>query len=68
MRRNPLILAIGIVLVIIFFLLLFTFQVRQSEVVLVTTFGKPSEPYTKPGIKLRWPWGIQMVHRFDQRV
>jgi membrane protease subunit HflC len=68
MRRNPLILIIGIVLVVIFFLLLFTFQVRQSEVVMVTTFGRPSEPYTKPGIYLRWPWGIQMVHRFDQRV
>src|SRR6185369_7068777 len=68
MRRNPLILIIGIVLVIIFFLLLFTFQVRKSEVVLVTTFGKPSEPYKDPGIFLRWPWGIQMVHRFDQRV
>jgi len=68
MRRNPLILFIGVVLVIIFFLLLFTFQVRQSEVVLVTTFGKPSNPYTEPGIKLRAPWGIQMVHRFDKRV
>jgi membrane protease subunit HflC len=68
MRRNPLILFIGIVLVIIFFLLLFTFQVRKSEVVMVTTFGKPSEPKTEPGIYLRWPWGIQMVHRFDQRV
>jgi len=56
------------VLVVIFFLLLFTFQVRQSEVVLVTTFGKPSEPKDKPGIYFRWPWGIQMVHRFDQRV
>src|SRR6185295_11545552 len=68
MRRNPLILLIGIVVVIIFFLLLFTFQVRQSEVVLVTTFGKPSAPKDKPGIYLRWPWGIQMVHRFDQRI
>jgi len=68
MRRNPLILIIGVLVVVIFFLLLFTFQVRQSEVVLKTTFGKPSEPITTPGIKLRWPWGIQMVHRFDQRV
>src|SRR6267142_1055221 len=68
MRRNPLILVIGIVLVIIFGLLLFTFQVRKTEVVLVTTFGKPKKPITEPGIYLRWPWGIQMVHRFDQRV
>jgi membrane protease subunit HflC len=68
MRRNPLILIIGAVVVIIFLLLLFTFQVRKSEVVLVTTFGSPSSPKNKPGIYLRWPWGIQMVHRFDQRT
>jgi membrane protease subunit HflC len=69
MKRNPLILIIGIVLVIIFGLLLFTFQVRKSEVVVVTTFGKPTREITEPGVLyFRWPWGIQMVHRFDQRV
>src|SRR3954470_8274054 len=68
MRRNPLILFIGLVLVIIFGFLLFSFQVRKSEVVLVTTFGQPRKPYTKPGLYFRLPWGIQMVHRFDQRV
>src|SRR6476659_2579564 len=68
MRRNPVILIIGAVVVIIFLLLLFTYQVRQSEVVLVTTFGKPSLPKDKAGLYLRLPWGIQMVHRFDNRV
>jgi len=59
----------GILLVAIFALLLFFFQVRQSEVVVVTTFGKPTrKPITEPGLYLRWPWGIQMVHRFDKRV
>jgi membrane protease subunit HflC len=68
MNRNRLTLFIGILLVLIFFLLLFTFQVRQSEVVVVTTFGKPTRTLDKPGPYLRLPWGIQMVHRFDQRV
>src|SRR3954465_3733993 len=68
MRRNPLILLIGVILVIIFGFLLFSFQVRKSEVVLVTTFGQPRKPYTEPGLYFRLPWGIQMVHRFDQRV
>ena len=40
MKRNLLTLIIGAVLVVIFALLLFTFQVRQSEVAVVTTFGK----------------------------
>ena len=42
MKRNPLILTIGVLLIAMVFLLLFVFQVRQSEVVVVTTFGKPT--------------------------
>lgn len=68
MKRNPLTIAISILLVLIVLLLLFVYQVRQSEVVVVTTFGKPTRPITKPGPKLKWPWPIQNVHRFDQRV
>ena len=40
MKRNLLTLVIGAVLIVIFALLLFVFQVRQSEVAVVTTFGK----------------------------
>ena len=42
MKRNLFTLVIGAVLVVIFALLLFVFQVRQSEVAVVTTFGKPT--------------------------
>jgi membrane protease subunit HflC len=56
------------VLGVVFLFLLFSFQVRQSEVVLKTTFGRPTREYTEPGLKFRWPWGIQMIHRFDKRV
>ncbi len=68
MKRNPLIIAIGILLIVIAGLLLFVFQVRQSEVVLVTTFGKPTRDIREPGPHLKWPWPIESVHRFDQRV
>ena len=68
MKRNTLTLTIGILLLLIVALLLFVFQVRKSEVVVVTTFGRVSAEYTKPGAYFRWPWGIQMIHRFDQRV
>src|SRR5207249_4568113 len=30
--------------------------------------GKPTRTLTEPGLKARLPWGIEMVHRFDQRV
>src|SRR2546430_5095969 len=68
MKRSPLTLIIGMVLIVIFGLLLFTFQVRQSEVVVVTRFGNPTRTINEPGLKPRLPWGIEMVHRFDQRV
>jgi membrane protease subunit HflC len=68
MKRSPLTLAIGIVVAVIFGLLLFFVQVRQSEVVVVTRFGNPTRTLDKPGLYPRWPWGIEMIHRFDQRV
>ncbi len=68
MKRNPLILAIGILLVLIVGLLLFIFQVRKSEVVVVTRFGNPVRNVVEPGPHFRLPWPIENVHRFDQRV
>jgi len=60
---------IGAVLIVIFALLLFVFQVRQSQVAVVTTFGKPTaQPYDKPGAYLKWPWPIQKVYKFDRSV
>jgi membrane protease subunit HflC len=57
------------VLVIIAALLLFVFQVRQSEVAVVTTFGKPNaQPYATPGAYFKWPKPIQNVYKFDQRT
>jgi modulator of FtsH protease HflC len=68
MKRNLLTVVIGAVLVVIFALLLFVFQVRQSEVAVVTTFGKPVRDLTEPGAYFKWPWPIQKVYKFDQRV
>ena len=68
MKNNPLTFLIGAVLIIIFVLLLFVFQVRKSEVAVVTTFGKPTRDIVEPGAYWKWPWPIQKVHSFDQRV
>ena len=68
MKRNVLTVIIGAVLVVIFALLLFVFQVRQSEVAVVTTFGRPVANLTEPGPYLKWPWPVQSVYKFDQRV
>lgn len=68
MKRNLLIIIVGAVLVVIFALLLFTFQVRYSEVAVVTTFGRITGPPCEPGLHLRWPWPIQQVYKFDRRI
>ncbi|MFO1478225.1 MAG: protease modulator HflC [Verrucomicrobiota bacterium] len=70
MNRNIVILVIGLVLMAIFGLLLFTFQVRTTEVVVVTTFGKPTREITHTAgrLYLKWPQPIQKVYRFDNRV
>jgi membrane protease subunit HflC len=68
MKRNILTVIIGAVLILIFGLLLFVFQVRQSEVAVVTTFGKPVRDLTEPGAYFKWPWPVQKVYKFDQRT
>ncbi|MGN6555690.1 MAG: protease modulator HflC [Verrucomicrobiota bacterium] len=70
MKRNPLTLVIGILLVLIFGLLLFTFQVRTTQVAVVTTFGKPTRDVMEPGSLPygKLPWPIQKVYYFDNRV
>jgi len=68
MKRNPVLLIIGALLIVILALLLFTFQVRQSEVAVVTTFGAPTRQFTEPGLKGKFPWPIERVHKFDQRI
>src|SRR5215469_92481 len=68
-KRNVLNLIVGVAIIAIFLLLLFTFQVRKSEVALVLTFGKPGNaPITEPGLYFKWPWPIQRVYRFDGRI
>lgn len=68
MHRNPVSIIIGVILLAVFLVLLFVFQVRQSEVAIVTTFGKPTGESKMPGPHFRLPWPIQKIYKFDQRV
>ena len=44
-----------------------SFQVRETETVIVTRFGEPVRPITEPGFKMKFPAPIEVVHRFDSR-
>jgi membrane protease subunit HflC len=67
-KNNRLTLVVGVVLAVVFVLLLFTFQVRQTETVMVTTFDRPSRTVTEPGLKFKMPYPIQKIYRFDKRI
>lgn len=68
MNRNYLTVVIGGLLLAVFVVLLFFFQVRRNEVAFLTTFGKASPGTYPAGLHSKWPWPIQKVHKFDGRV
>ncbi len=60
---------IFIVLIIVIMGLYFaSFQVSETESVLVTTFGNPKRVITEPGWYFKWPTPIQQVYTFDSRM
>lgn len=67
MKRNYT-LVIGILLALIFASLWCCYQVRQTEIALVTTFGKPTRDVFEPGLYFKWPPPIQKVQTFDKRI
>src|SRR5437879_576548 len=68
MNRKTSLAIIGAFLAVLFFLLLFFSQVRYQEVAVVTRFGRVNREKKQPGLYFRLPWGIEMVHKLDQRV
>ena len=68
MNKQRISIIAGIVLLLIFASILFIFQVRQSQVAVVTTFGSYSRTIEQPGIQFKLPWPIQKVYRFDNRL
>ncbi|MHC4121390.1 MAG: protease modulator HflC [Planctomycetota bacterium] len=55
-------------IVITLSLYLVSFQVRDTESCLVTTFGKPTRPLVDAGVHFKWPFPIQQVQKFDSRM
>jgi len=68
MKRSRLTIAVAFVLIVIFGLLLFVYQVRKSEVAVVTLFGKVDHVKDTPGPGFRLPWPIENVYKLDQRI
>ena len=42
--------------------------VDAREIAVITMFGDPVQPLKEPGFRLKIPWPIQEVERFDARA
>ncbi len=68
MRRNIWVSFFGLLVAAMFVLVMVYFTVREGQTAVVTTLGKPERALTQPGLYARWPWPVQKVHRYDQRI
>jgi len=70
MKRSLPSLIAGALLVLVLVLYMVTFTVRYSEVAVVRTFGKATAEDVKreAGLYWKWPWPIQRVSRYDNRI
>ncbi len=68
MKRQQLTIWVSAILAVLFLLIVFMFQVRQTEIAVVTTFGQITKSLKEPGGYFRWPWPIQNVYKFDRRL
>jgi modulator of FtsH protease HflC len=68
MKRNSLTLIVSALILLIFVSLLISFQVRRTDVALVTRFGKPTRNITDPGLYFKWPYPIEKVQKYDKRT
>jgi len=66
--KNVAITVFIILVVAVLGLYLISFQVRETESALLTTFGRPTRELTEPGWYFRWPAPIQRVYKFDSRM
>ena len=58
---------LGLLVALILLTAVFSFQLNQTEVAVVTTFGRP-EVVESPGLHFRWPFPFQKVYFFDKRI
>ena len=58
---------LGLIVAVILLTAVFSFQLNQTEVAVLTTFGRPSV-VAEPGLHFRWPFPFQEVYRFDKRI
>jgi len=65
--KNIAVVILVVLIVAVMLLYFVSFQVRQTQVALVLTFGRPTRQITEPGWNWKWPAPIQTLVPFDSR-
>ena len=65
--KNVSLIILVVLIAVVFGLFLVTFMVRETEVALVTRFGKPYRSINEPGFYWSLPTPIDTVYKFDSR-
>ena len=58
---------LGTLVALVLLTAVFSYQVGENELAVVTTLGKVEDYQPEPGLHFRWPYPIQEIHRFDGR-
>ncbi len=58
-------LILGMIVSVIFLFAIFSFQVKSTEIAVVTTLGKITG-VKEAGLHFNWPWPFQKIHKFDK--
>lgn len=58
---------LGALVVILLILWVFTFQVREGRIAVVTCFGNPKRIIREAGLHFQWPWPIERAILLDSR-
>jgi modulator of FtsH protease HflC len=66
-RKHWATILLGVIVAVIFVVAIFSYQVNETQMAVITTFDQPSETPVGPGLHPRWFFPIQKVHKFDTR-
>jgi len=67
-RKHVFTFVVAVAILVALGVYLFFFQVRQTEVVVLSEFGRPVQKFDKPGLNFKWPYPINEITRFDARL
>jgi membrane protease subunit HflC len=70
MTRSIPVWIVALLIVAIVWLMMCAFQVQFTETAIVTRFDKIRDVFSpqEAGLKFKWPWPIERVHRYDTRL